>query len=611
MADQQYPEPMDLRDSRLGTGGLEVTDPQNEPYFEGSAAKYLPQGTAPVVLDGRGYIIDRKSGKYRRLSENVIGQRDARAGEAGTIQTDIYRRSFESWHLGAGQVFADRDGSNGYQYQESKGVDPWEKFYLTLLPDTDLVDSHGGRCVVVGEHLAHVHNAALDWRGDLHGAAVEAVLPSDAVSISSDGTHLFAALESGAVVKVAEGQTTVDAVAAGAYTLVGCVKGRVVACQGGTVYDLTSGTAEIVWVHPDPGWTWNAVGDGLTAVYLSGFNGDKSGVYRFRSKEDGTGLDVGIQAAQLPDGERCVHVGYYLGYMVVGTTLGVRFGSSDSQGNIVLGSLLETPHPVVCSEGQGRFVWFGWSDFDAVSTGLGRMDPSKFTEPLTPAYASDLMADGQGNVLSVATFKGKRVFTVSGLGLFAEAERRVESGWITSGHISWNVPDTKRGAYVMVRHAPLAGSVSVEVSLDNAPWVRIGDSYTQGTTASENLTLQGWPFSAINVRVTLGRAEPVGGPVLTRCEVRAVPTSGRASVWQVPLVIAERDEWAGATRSVNVSAEVSHLAGLCETGKPTVYREGDSSWQVHMIDYEWQPEKQTSDGRGWGGVFLAVLRELK
>jgi hypothetical protein len=30
-----------------------------------------------------------------------------------------------------------------------------------------------------------------------------------------------------------------------------------------------------------------------------------------------------------------------------------------------------------------------------------------------------------------------------------------------------------------------------------------------------------------------------------------------------------------------------------------------------MIDYEWVPEKQTSDSKGWSGVFLAVLRELR
>jgi hypothetical protein len=598
-----------------------LTEDFSEPYYGGIGVvgPDLPPGSSMVVLDGWPFLVDRKSGRFKRLSENIVGQRDVRPGEASLVQTDVYRRSFESWHMGCGQDFTDRDESNMYQFLASKGVDPWNKFALTLLPDTVLrktATEQAQWAVIAGSELVHVHGTTLEWYDSITtGSPVTETLSSAVAQASTNGSAVVAVCVDGHVRVKQRGIAEVDfAPLVSAWDVAGGVKGRTVATTGPEVYDLTSGTPELVWQHPDPLWKWDAVGDGLTAIYLAGHSGDKSGIYRFRSKEDGTGLDVGIQAAQLPDGERCVHVGYYLGYSVIGTTLGVRFGSSDSQGNIVLGSLLETPRPVLCSEGQGRFVWFGWSNFDAESTGLGRMDPSKFTDPLTPAYASDLMAEGQGDVTSVVTLDGKRVFTVAGSGLWAESDERVPEGWLETGWTSWNVPDEKRGAYVMVRHAPLRGEIEADSFYDgSSTWTDLGGSITQGSSKSPNLTLAGSAFSSINLRAVLRRDEvdKTVSPVLTRLEIRAVPVSGRASVWQVPLIVSERVEWAGVTTSWEPEQVADRLVGLCETGRPFLFRDGANAWQVQMIDYEWAPEKQASDSNGWAGIFLAVCREIR
>lgn len=604
--------------------GMDLSSEFNRPYFEGLASGDDDSGlgwtTGQVVLDGISYLIDRKAGTYSRQSVRPVSkQSEPRAGE-DTGTDYVWRRSVESWHMGAGQVFADREESNPYEFRASKGVDPWEKFQLSLLPGVSPVAAGSNPlAVVVGGELAVVDGEAVTWRNSLSDTApLSESLPSAALQVCSDGLHLVALGQDGKVyLKRPLIAVTAISAPSGAFSVVGAVKGRIVAGAGPTFYDLTSGTPVVVWVHPDPAWSWTCVGDGLTAIYAGGGIGDKSGVYRFRSKDDGTGLDVGIQAAQLPDGEFVRHLGYYLGYGVVGTDRGVRFASSDSQGNLVLGQVLETPKPVLCSEGQGKFIWFGWSDFDSASTGLGRMDPTRFTDPLTPAYASDLMADGQGEVTTVVTYEGLRVFTVAGPGgvgggVWSESAELVEGGWLDTGLISWNIPDRKAGAYVMARHAALEGSIQVDVSIDNGPWALVGGSTRRGSVESPNLSLEGVSLAAVSMRARLSREPlaPETGPVLTRLEARVSPVSGRTSRFVVPLIVSEATEFRGSTTFTEPENAVEALVGMVESGRMVLYREGSRAWRVVGSEYEWKPERQTSDSDAWSGVFTLILTEV-
>lgn len=596
---------------------LGVSPPLDQPYFEGltegSSEQGLPWSMGQVVLNGQPYLVDRQSGRYSRRSiQPVTMERAERTGENSSTD-NLWRRSFQSYHMGAGQVYVDRDFSNQYRYRDSRGVDPWTEYFLTLLHDVDRVSLLDGLCVVVGAQLAHAHGLLLDWRASLTGPVVTADLPAAAVSVASSGAHLYAALSTGEVVRVAPGSTVVESIATGSYQVVGAVKGRLIGCEANSVYDLTSGTPALIYTHPDEAWVWNSIGDGLVCVYLSGYSGDKSGIYRFALNKDGVQLDPGIQAAQLPDGERCEHVGYYLGYSAIGTSRGVRFGVSDSVGNLTLGRLIETPEPVLCSEGQGNFIWFGWSNVDGEQTGLGRLDPSRFTDPMTPAYATDLMAEGQGAVLSVTTFDGRRVFTVEGLGLFAEAESRlVESGWIDEGYSSWNTPDTKSASYVTLRHGPLFGEIEGQAYVDEAPPRAYGVSSKQGSTSSANFSLEGTLFSAIGLREVLRRdpTDETRGPILTRVELRAVPVSGNSSIFTVPLVVSQDYEYGGRTTWVEAPVEVDRLTRLVDTGAMVVYREGSRAWRVVATAYEWKPEKMTSSGSGWSGLFIIELTEV-
>jgi TolB-like protein len=59
-------------------------------------------------------------------------------GEQSLNPDDLWRRSFESWHRGAGQTDFDWADSDEFRFRSSLGVDPWTKRRLSLLNETEV-----------------------------------------------------------------------------------------------------------------------------------------------------------------------------------------------------------------------------------------------------------------------------------------------------------------------------------------------------------------------------------------------------------------------------------------------------------------------------------------
>jgi hypothetical protein len=143
----------------------------------------------------------------------------------------------------------------------------------------------------------------------------------------------------------------------------------------------------------------------------------------------------------------------YLDYIFIGTNRGIRMTQPDSQGGLTSGAALPSivqpvTKPVRAITGDGRFVWFGWSNYDNASTGLGRLDLTNniANTALTPAYQSDLMTGGPGEVLDAAwdPTLALPLFAVSGKGFYTtDTTKYVTQGYIKSGGITYGVPDHK------------------------------------------------------------------------------------------------------------------------------------------------------------------------
>lgn len=232
------------------------------------------------------------------------------------------------------------------------------------------------------------------------------------------------------------------------------------------------------YTHPNSDFSWVGFAEGSGNIYMAGFSGDKSLIYRTAVVQDATTLAQPVVAAELPDGEIVTSIFGYLGkFLMIGTNKGLRFAIVQSSGDLSVGARIDTDNSVLAFEGQDEFIWYSLTNFTGADTGLGRLSTATFSDidNLVPAYASDLMVTGQGNVQSVTTFNNRRVFTVNGLGLYYEdLTTPVAEGYVDSGRITFNMNEPKIGMWIDCQHMMDAGSFEVFVSADDQGFVSIG-----------------------------------------------------------------------------------------------------------------------------------------
>jgi hypothetical protein len=254
-------------------------------------------------------------------------------------------------------------------------------------------------------------------------------------------------------------------------------------------------------------------------------------------------------------------------------------------------------------------VWFGWTNYDSTSTGLGRLDLKTFIDDLTPAYASDLMATGQGTVTSVVTYLGKRWFTATGLGAYRETTSKVASGTVVSGRITYGLPDTKTAVKIDVRHDPLPAAAEVQLllSVDSGTPGSLGVSELDGSSVS--------PVDAFNLALVRGTHFDIttvltGDLTLRRITLQVDPAAERSSIISVPLQLRHRYFLAdGSTeQSMDVTYEYGFLIALWQNRSVVNYQENGATLQVVLDDYTWRPDGRENDY--WDGTFIARLKEL-
>jgi hypothetical protein len=395
----------------------------------------------------------------------------------------------------------------------------------------------------------------------------------------------------------------------GAVALVRYVKGRLLATNGGAVYNPIAPGAlpAALYTHPNASWTWTDITEGVGHIFLAGSAGDRSIIYKTAVKSDGSALDIPVVAGELPDGELATSLTGYLGFLVIGTNKGVRFAAIDTNGFLTLGALIPTGSPVLCGEGQDRFVWYGLTNYDAAATGLGRLDLSTFTSDLTPAYASDLMAAStQGSVVSVATYLGKRWFTVSGSGIWRELDTKVASGTVTSGRIGFGLHEQKSALYVTVRHDKLdaAESVTVLVAVNNGTVAPVGVSDVDGSSEpAGRFELTNVVGDDFEVTVTFA-----GDVTLRSFTLQADPSADRTDYIYVPVMLRDSIDAATTPVAVDVLEEWLFLTELRDSRRVVTYQEGEVSQRVVVDDTQWRPDKKTHDGRFYQGTYLLKLK---
>ena len=602
-------------------------------YFSGTGSTQVVPFIYPVAVNGRPYMIDTKSSNFLRQFDARVRDsvdQSAEPGESAINPQGLWRRSQSSWHYGAGQNYSDTSDAEPYRFRSSKGVNVWDKGKLSLLPDTTQAYSSANTNLhmttadgrIYGTDGQNVRYTS-DWSTF---TTVTSTAASNIYSITSDGYNVFFSYDNGDIDQTNAGTSAASHYITGIEAgVLAYVRGRLmVAGQGAdkqkiwnivTPAGSSANNPSALYTHPNTNFNWVGFAGGQNQIYCAGYAGNKSLIYKTAIQPDGSALAIPTVAAELPLGEIVTNIDAYLGYVVIGLTTGLRFCSSDSDGNLVVGPLIETGTSVNAFAAIGQYLYFGWTNYDSVSTGIGRLDISTQVSTNQPAYASDLMATGQGTVVDIHEFDNKVVFTVAGLGAYRpHPTNLVASGTLNSGIYRWGVPDAKFIPKWDLRTEPLNGTVQISVAADSGQFNSVGAQTVQNSLESTFDGPETKVFEA-EARLTLTRSavSASNGPVVTRWLGRAYAAPLRSQIFSVPILLHHKLNIRGFEYYVDVDVELSYLRDLVENPRVVTYQENFDTHSVIVEDVRWQPLEPSGSHNAWdwNGTCVLIMRSVR
>jgi hypothetical protein len=602
-------------------------------FFTGTGSTQLVPYIYPVAINGRPYMLDTKSNNFGRQFDARVRDsvdQSAEPGESAINPQGLWRRSQSSWHYGAGQTYSDTADAEAYRFRSSKGVNVWNRGEISLLPATTQAYASASSNLYMATADNRIYGTegqtvryTTDWSTF---TTVTSTAASNIVSITSDGYNVFFSYANGDIDQTNAGTSAASAYITGIEAgVLGYVRGRLMVAGQGTdkrkIWNITTtpgssaNNPSALFTHPNTNFSWVGFAGGQNQIYCAGHAGNRSLIYKTSIKPDGTALDIPTVAAELPLGEIVTTIDAYLGYVVIGLTTGLRFCSSDSDGNLVVGPLIETGTSVNAFSAIGQYLYFGWTNYDTTSTGIGRLDIGTQVSVNQPAYASDLMADVQGTVVDIHEFGGGVVFTVAGSGAYRpHPTNLVASGTLDSGIYRWGVPDTKFIPKWDLRTEPLDGTVAISVASDS------GDFRTVGTQTAENSlesTFDGFESKVFEAeaRLTLTRSatDATAGPVVTRWLGRAYAAPLRSQIFSVPLLLHHKLNIRDNEIWVDVDTELEYLRDLVENPRVVTYQENFDTFSVIIEDVRWTPVDSANNHNAWdwNGTCTIIMRSVR
>ena len=410
--------------------------------------------------------------------------------------TGWWIRSQMSFHSGSGINFYDpatNDENGHYRFADSRNIDVWTKGQATLLKETanmsgvttgtykliSVMDGATNKIVAWEPSTATIKNYTASGTAVTYTDVTSIGTPLDTaiLAVATDGTNLFIAdndhIYTGPISTPAAGYSRYYNTGSEKVVL-GWVKQRLVACIGASVYELTNAKGSThalptaVYTHPNADWTWTSISESGGAIYVAGYAGGNSAIYKFTLSTGGAmpTLTSGVIAAQLPIGEYVNKIEYYLGYLMIGTNKGVRAATvSDQDGSINYGPLIiEESNGVYDFAFRDKFVWATGSI--GGYAGLYRIDLSNEIETLRFAYATDTYLDSVSGYATSVDFignSGQIAFTTSGSNGIAVQSATVLSttGYLTTGNIRYGTLEAKNFKRLLARGSFTYGSMTL------------------------------------------------------------------------------------------------------------------------------------------------------
>lgn len=574
MAGQNITEDLPLNIGNPGTAGFWTNNAEDFDVAFGG----IPFFMAPTDVNP----YQRETAPYRK--EQFDNSREP--GEQSL--TGWWIRSQSSFHGGTGINFYDPSAgeSIGYRYNDSQGVNPWIKGQVSLLKDT------------VNEHVVTTPvNTTTTTKAEQHIRSIrynntDAILLHDGLDIDridADGTvvhwidyisgtddPVYAVADDGLYGYFITNDTISGKLefnrkllSAGAgvaptarFTTPGLtitaaemefVKDRIVMCVNNAVYELATNATSLpspIYTNPNTNYVYTSITASGPAIYTAGHSGIYSTIQKYTLGTNGSMpvLTQASVAAELPAGEIIHKIFYYLGYMLIGTSKGLRVADvNDQDGSIEYGPLIfESTQPVYDIACADRFAWA--TTGVGSNAGLTRVDLSQLIEGerLRFAYCNDLIGTqstahqttavgfvGTSNRLAFASAHN----TTNG-GLYIEAASTlVSSGYLTTGAIRYGTLEPKNYKLIRARGDYANGAMDIQsIGDDNNIFNVITYNASIGTPEAATTQPEG-PQEFVSYKFTLSRSasDTSRGPVFKGFQAKALPATKRQRLIQFPV----------------------------------------------------------------------------
>jgi hypothetical protein len=618
--------------------------PLNMAWSSGQASSAEVPLPYMISINGHNYLEDLEFKPWKRQAMRATTTQTTRTqadtsnepGEQSLSTESLWRRTQDSWHIGAGQVFLDRKNSSEFSFRTSAGVNPWTQWQLTCLPsalsafpsaNTNLyLVSAGSRFYFTTGQQVWYTNDFSSW------LPVSGTPAQNVSSITTDGFNVYMAYGASGVyiTNTGTGAATQYVTTALASTaIVRYVLGRLMVANNNSIYNViaTGALPAALFTSNYAQFIWTDFTGGNGVIFACGNSGNQGIIYSIQINTDATSLSAPIICGQLPIGETVNTVYGYAGSAVfIGTNLGWRF-SEQALANGVAGTVALTigplfpMNPVNAFAGYGRFVWGTQQAVTSTSSGLFRVDPTNFVSDLAPAYANDLTWPVLGQIPSVAFYGSRIVFTMAGTGLIAQPAAgtfpQYFSGQLDSGLITYGLADKKVPVYVDLSFLPLPSGASIQtlVSIDGGPFQSIGIANAANTTSAEFQTPQ-TPAETIEIREILSPGN-VGGtgattPTLTRHTLRSIPAPATPTDWTVVVQLRERVMIQGGLEVPLVpSTEYAYLENLRANKTISILQVGNMGpYTITVESIDWIPELRGSSSGEVNGVCVLTCRTV-
>jgi hypothetical protein len=505
--------------------------------------------------------------------------------------TGWWIRSQSSFHVGSGIKFYDPSAGEAtkYRFTDSQGVDVFTKGEVKLLKD--VVDTHATTGAVTGTDHQHPnqHIRSIKWSGTegvlLHDefdvdkiAADGTVTPfidyvsgtNEAVyAICDDGVYAYWVTNAvaGGANKIhmykkllTDNTTTIPSpmfTATGiviTYAIMEFIKDRIILCVNNAVYELATNATSLptaIYTNPNTSYHYTTIAASGPAIYTAGHSGIYSTIQKYTLTSAGAmpTITQAVVAAEFPTGEVVEKLYYYLGYIMIGTSKGVRVATiNDQDGSLAYGPLvIETTQPVYDFAARDRFVWCA-SGIGTLDAGLIRIDLGQNieNEPLRFAYANDLQVTqttthyttavnfiGTTNRLAFCT-----EFEATNGAIYLESATVLRStGYVTTGAIRYGTLEPKNYKFIRARGDFTHGGMDLyAIDSSNNVYTIITYNSASGTPEAATTNPEG-PQEYLSYKFTLSRSatSTSQGPVFKGYQIKSLPATARQRVIQFPV----------------------------------------------------------------------------